>query len=700
MKKDYEYIEENHDEEQQHEHHEAHRARGLRQPQQPTPQQIAEHNLTHLPYRNWCPICVQGKGRQDNYKKQQSRQPVIQVDFAYIKSQQDSKTIPVLTAVDVTTQLCMAVMVPDKPSMMDYMANSLQAFIFECGRTQGILQSDNEDRLNALLKATAAKVGSMTVRHAPSYSSNSQGSVERLYRTLLGQVRVVKAQVESNYSMTMFTKQCLLPWIVRHAAWTVNRYNVIHSGGYTSFERRWGRNYERAICEFGPSTTTQETSKSRPTDAEMHLARKSFRNRTKLRRNGIRRTKSTSSTEATTGLQIRPRAVEQSFRHTMGTTTEHLQPIVRNTVGYATTTVRERKAHARFRTTDERTDDIVVEPATKQQRATPPPRLPSTSTSSSRPLPDSPMATSPTGRQHPPLPAPPRQTLRRLTPDEVMQPTKAQKTSKDTTIRSTEQATKEPQPLRQKIKAVTLPNGTSITPYTNDDTSEDQPIFFDNTGRNETRVKPNETTRRLRRRASAVGDSLLKEAIPTRWANRKKGPGVRSRIVAKGYAEKIEDEDSVYASTLMFTTLRTLLALQMSRPNCIARLGDVASAFLHAPIAKDHDGKQRNVYLWPPKELCPQQDKIWRLKKAMCGLRSSPTAWQDYLAEVLHKLSFVRLKSEPNVYTNETRNCYIMVYVDDLLVLGDKTAVDSTFEAVQKQVLLKHIGYLEPGKPQ
>ena len=214
VKKDYEYIQENHDEEQQHEHHEAHRARGLRQPQQPTPQQIAE------------------------------------VDFAYIKSQQDPKTTPVLTAVDVTTQLCMAVLVPDKASMMDYMVNNLQAFIFECGRTQGILQSDNEDTLNALLNATAAKVGTMSVRHSPSYSSNSQGSVERLHRTLLGQIRVVKAQVESNYSMTMSTKHCLLPWIVRHAAWTVNRY-VIHSDGYTSFERRWGRNYERAICEFG-----------------------------------------------------------------------------------------------------------------------------------------------------------------------------------------------------------------------------------------------------------------------------------------------------------------------------------------------------------------------------------------------------------------------------------------------------------------
>ena len=159
--------------------------------------------------------------------------------------------------------------------MMDYMINNLQAFIFERGRTQGILHSDNEDTLNALLKATASKVGSMTVRHSPSYSSNSQGSVARLHKTLLGQIRVVKAQVESNYSMTMST-----------------------------------------------STTTQETSKSRPTDAEMHLARKSFRNRRKLRRNGIRRTKGTNSTETTTGLQIRSRTVEQSFRgHHDGTPT-------------------------------------------------------------------------------------------------------------------------------------------------------------------------------------------------------------------------------------------------------------------------------------------------------------------------------------------------------------------------------------------
>lgn len=64
-----------------------------------------------------------------------------------------------------------------------------------------------------------------------------------------------------------------------------------------------------------------------------------------------------------------------------------------------------------------------------------------------------------------------------------------------------------------------------------------------------------------------------------------------------------------------------------------------------------------------------------------------------------HALAIGSFKDQ--VQTNAARDCYINVYVDDLLVLGDKTTVDSTFEAIQK-VLLTHVGYLgylEPGKP-
>ena len=432
--------------------------------------------------------------------------------------------------------------------------------------------------------------------------------------------------------MTMSTKHCLLPWIVRHAAWTVNRY-VIHSDCYTSFQRRWGRNYERAICEFVETLLYLPPQHKKLPKADLRMQKCAWlgekfpkpEKTTSQRNQAFKYDLALLNKVSGTPRAPRRNTYNPSFATLLDT---QLQPS------------EKRRSTQDCGQQTNATDDIVAEPATKQQRTTPPPRLPSTSTSSSRPLPDSPMATSPTGRQHPPLPAPPRQTLRRLTSEEVMQPTKAQKTSKDTTIRSTEQATKEPPPLRQKINAVTLPNGKSITPYTNDDTSEDEPIIFDNEGYDETQLlegmKRESNQMKLHDvydevDASTVDDNVIREAMPTRWVHRKKGPGVRRRIVAKGYTEKIEDEDSVYASTPMFTTFRTLLALQMSRPNWIARLGDVSTAFLHAPIAKDHDGKQRDVYLWPPKELCPQQDKIWRLKKAMYGLRSSPkhgrTTW-------------------------------------------------------------------------
>ena len=33
-------------------------------PMLPTPQEVANHNITHTPPRRWCPICVQGSGKE------------------------------------------------------------------------------------------------------------------------------------------------------------------------------------------------------------------------------------------------------------------------------------------------------------------------------------------------------------------------------------------------------------------------------------------------------------------------------------------------------------------------------------------------------------------------------------------------------------------------------------------------------------
>ena len=174
------------------EQQEAKRAKGVPIPQQPTEQERREHELTHLPYRSWCPIGVQSKGRQDNHPKQTSKTPVIQVDLMYYKALGEKQTTSVLTAVDVETGMCMAVQLEDKTQHVQYLSVCLQQFLMECGRTHAILnntvlQSDQEDFIISLLKMVAtAMVSNIAVRQAPAYTSQAQGSVERFHRTLMG----------------------------------------------------------------------------------------------------------------------------------------------------------------------------------------------------------------------------------------------------------------------------------------------------------------------------------------------------------------------------------------------------------------------------------------------------------------------------------------------------------------------------------
>ena len=68
----------------------------------------------------------------------------------------------------------MAVTVPDKSMHIECMTNSLRSFVLECGRTNGILQSDNEPALKSVIDATAAKIDNMTTRTAPNYSRTAK----------------------------------------------------------------------------------------------------------------------------------------------------------------------------------------------------------------------------------------------------------------------------------------------------------------------------------------------------------------------------------------------------------------------------------------------------------------------------------------------------------------------------------------------
>ena len=58
-------------------------------PRKPTEKEVELHNLTHLPYRNWCPLCVQEgvcEPKQNNVQTKSGHQKTIKVKMNFVKS--------------------------------------------------------------------------------------------------------------------------------------------------------------------------------------------------------------------------------------------------------------------------------------------------------------------------------------------------------------------------------------------------------------------------------------------------------------------------------------------------------------------------------------------------------------------------------------------------------------------------------------
>ena len=55
----------------------------VKTPYTPTASELAKHRIDHLPYRDWCPECVDGFGREKPHSHDANRRwvPVISMDY-------------------------------------------------------------------------------------------------------------------------------------------------------------------------------------------------------------------------------------------------------------------------------------------------------------------------------------------------------------------------------------------------------------------------------------------------------------------------------------------------------------------------------------------------------------------------------------------------------------------------------------------
>ena len=80
-----------------------------------------------------------------------------------------------------------------------------------------------------------------------------------------------------------------------------------------------------------------------------------------------------------------------------------------------------------------------------------------------------------------------------------------------------------------------------------------------------------------------------------------------------------------------------------------------------------------------------------RLKRALYGLKQAPRAWYTQIDSYFTGLGFSKSEADPNLYqiVVEGRFLIIVIYVDDLILIGDELLILSCKEDLAKEFEMK-----------
>ena len=105
-------------------------------PKLPSEEEVDAHNITHIPYRNWCHHCIKGRGKEMNHQK---RDPAEQngiseyhLDYCFPGDEWGHK-LAILVGVERHTKMKKAMVVPSKGATGSFAARRNIQLMNECG---------------------------------------------------------------------------------------------------------------------------------------------------------------------------------------------------------------------------------------------------------------------------------------------------------------------------------------------------------------------------------------------------------------------------------------------------------------------------------------------------------------------------------------------------------------------------------------
>jgi hypothetical protein len=136
--------------------------------------------------------------------------------------------------------------------------------------------------------------------------------------------------------------------------------------------------------------------------------------------------------------------------------------------------------------------------------------------------------------------------------------------------------------------------------------------------------------------------------------------------VAKGFLQKEGiDYQEVFAPTGNQDSLRLLFAMA-AQHKLILNSVDVKTAFLYGVLEED-------IYLKQPEGCIDPKfpDHVWKLDKAIYGLKQASRVWYQKLKTILTAMDYVISPCDPAIfyrYEDDGQRSFLFVFVDDMIV--------------------------------
>ena len=185
-------------------------SKGMGQVVKVSKEEREDHERTHTPFRPWCQYCVQGRGRNEQHKKNtdkdmEGRVPKASMDYFYMSTEDEKASKnPLLVIVNEASgeKYARAVRrkgVRDDTEML-WLVKDICEELESWGHRGGsggkiILKTDGEAAIKKLAETVAKQLGGEVIPEQPAKGeSQSNGAVEEAGKTVREFTRVLRMQ--------------------------------------------------------------------------------------------------------------------------------------------------------------------------------------------------------------------------------------------------------------------------------------------------------------------------------------------------------------------------------------------------------------------------------------------------------------------------------------------------------------------------